>query len=163
MKVLIPKHTDGIVSLRLITHEDLERTLIWRNRIEVRKWFKNSNIITISSHKSWYETYQSKSDDYVFIAEIGNVLIGQMAIYNISNNSAEIGRFVVSPDAEGKGMMKLSIQKFILFVFKEFSISNVYLDVLRENNKAIHIYKSLGFKITDESEHFIRMRLIDAI
>lgn len=159
MKKLIPEYTDGIVSLRLLTYEDLERTLIWRNQIEVRKWFKNSCEIDILNHKKWYVNYLIKDDDYVFIAEINNESVGQMAVYNIANNSAEIGRFIVSPEAKGKGMMKLSIQKFISFIFKEFSVLNIYLDVLVENKKAIHIYKNLGFKTIDVTEKYRKMRL----
>lgn len=160
MKRNIPTYSDGNISLRLLEKVDLSLTLSWRNDPENRKWFKGSEEIDLSSHLAWYSNYKTKTDDFMFIAyqSTGGVF-GQLAIYNVKDGSAEIGRFVVDLASKGKGKMRASIMLLLQVAKEEFAISTLSLEVFDSNIIAIKLYKSLGFKELSNSNHLVKMAL----
>ena len=105
MKTQLLPFRKGPLCLRLIEEVDLELTLSWRNRDDARIWFKNSNPFSFSQHRAWFQRYQDKDDDFLFIVEFDGRPVGQAAIFDIQweTGIAEIGRFLVAPEASGKG------------------------------------------------------------
>lgn len=149
------------VTLRLLERDDLLTTLQWRNDANVRKWFKNSNIIDVDDHYKWFESYKNKRDDYVFIilSNENSSLVGQGAIYNIDfdEKRAEIGRFIAAPDNAGKGLMKATCAAILEFAHNTMQLDTLYLEVYKNNHKAIHIYEECGFIETSSNEYFMFM------
>lgn len=161
MKRNIPPKFGRGICLRLIETKDLHFTLSWRNRPEARMWFKSSQQISESQHKAWFTAYELKDDDFVFIVELAGIPIGQVSIYDIDcqNKKAEIGRFVVSPEFQGKGLMFLACLELLDLAFSEFDMRMVYLDVLAHNSRARKLYSSLGFYDATNNSPLIRMEL----
>lgn len=141
------------IRLRLIEQKDLVTTLSWRNRDDARIWFKTSNQITIEQHQSWFNQYLQKDDDYVFVIEFHEILVGQVSVYNIqfSEGCAEVGRFLVSPLYTGKGYMKQACTALIHLCYKAFKLKYLYLEVLESNERALHLYQKIGF--SEESRY----------
>lgn len=139
---------DGI-QLRLLTEHDLSRTLSWRNRDAARIQFKHAEKLVLAEHKVWFEHQKSQPDCYYFIVENteSGQAVGQVAIYNIGliNESAEVGTFIVAPEAEGRGFMKRAILALMAWAFKDLKLNRVYLEVFTTNLRAIRIYESCGF------------------
>src|SRR5260370_2496650 len=101
MKQSIQQFGNADVRLRMITEADLDMTMSWRNRDDVRIWFKNSELITAEHHRTWYSRYSILDDDFVFVVEVQGRPVGQASVYGINwpDSSAEIGRFKVAPQA----------------------------------------------------------------
>ncbi|WP_426397407.1 GNAT family N-acetyltransferase [Ralstonia sp. R-29] len=166
MKHAHEPYVHGRIRLRLLAEDDLQTTLEWRNRDGVREQFKSSDLLTYPQHHSWFVRYTEKPDDLVFIAELVDTgeRVGQVAIYAIDHGSraAEIGRFVVSPDFQGRKLMKEAIDVLMRFAASELSLTSVYLEVLESNERAGMLYQKLGFEERGRADGLIRMeRRID--
>ncbi|MFX1762841.1 GNAT family N-acetyltransferase [Paraburkholderia sp. A1RI-2L] len=161
MKYAYEPYTHGRIRLRLLTEADLPATLEWRNRDGAREQFKNSDLLAYEQHHGWFVRYSEKSDDLVFIAELAATgeRVGQVAIYAIDRGArtAEIGRFVASPEFLGQGVMKEAISVLMRFAASELSLAAVYLDVLESNERACRLYEKLGFEERGRADGLIRM------
>lgn len=166
MKPAHEPYVHGRIRLRLLAEDDLPLTLAWRNRDGVREQFKNSDVLAFEQHRGWFVRYTEKSDDLVFIAELRATgeRVGQLAIYAIDAGArtAEIGRFVVSPEFSGQGLMKEAIDVLMRFAARQLSLTSVYLEVLESNERAGILYRKLGFRECGCAGGLIRMeRRID--
>lgn len=163
MKDKILPYTCGDITFRMLETKDLSLTLSWRNEPEIRKWFKSSDELTFDAHLAWFSSYENKANDYVFLAEKDNNLIGQFSVYNIDKEKkvAEVGRFIAAPEVKGKGIMRKTMQRFVQFIFDEIDLEEIYLEVYKSNTIAFHLYKKIGFEVEGESEGLVYMRLLN--
>lgn len=146
--------------LRMLTKEDLPKTLSWRNQEEIRKWFKNSAVIEDVQHKQWFALYLQKEDDFTFIIEASGVPIGQIALYGLQTEcrTAEIGRIMIGDSKfAGQGIAKESIEALLRFSKEELSLDSVHLEVLHSNERAIGLYKKCGFVVTNLTNELVLM------
>jgi diamine N-acetyltransferase len=159
MKRALQPFGNGIVQLRLITEADLDTTMGWRNRDEVRVWFKNSQTITPDQHRAWFTQYSTRDDDFVFVVEAGGVPVGQASVYGIDGHAgvAEIGRFISAPGANGKGYIGAACSALLLFCGETLGLKSVFLDVKADNERAIRIYLRNGFREERRADGMIRM------
>lgn len=138
------------VRLRLLAEDDLDMTLAWRNREDVRGWFKHSDVITPEAHRAWFASLQQTDDALMFIVEdaVSHVPVGQVSIYGIDREvgEAEVGRFIAAPGASGKGLIREAIAALVAFAFSELGLQRVFLEVYADNARAIRLYESLGFE-----------------
>jgi len=151
------------VHLRLLTEDDLEMTLAWRNRDDVRHWFKQSDVISLASHRAWFTRHQLVDDAFMFVVENieTRAPVGQVSIYAIDREigEAEVGRFIAAPGVSGKGFIREAIRALVQFAFTELSLQRVYLEVFADNARAIRLYESLGFAKHGEHDGLVLMEL----
>ena len=81
---------------------------------------------------------------WIYIAYDGDTKVGYSQVYDITKETLEIG-FVIHPDHQGRGYGKSLVFETISKAKERFPDKKVILYVLRDNPKAIHIYKKLGF------------------
>ena len=147
---------DNII-LREIADADTDFIVELRNNPEVRKWFTNTAEITADVHRSFLKKYYSEgNDDELYIIESDGKPSGMISLYNISDGKAEWGRIAVHPDLQGRGYGKKALQ-LIIERAKQKSLINLYCYVKKDNNKAIHLYESLGFETEREKGDEFRM------
>lgn len=159
MKPICPPFGNAVVQLRLITEADLETTVAWRNRDDVRVWFKNSQIITMDQHRAWFTQYAVKDNDFLFVVENENRPVGQASVYDIDwkKGSAEVGRFLVAPEAGGRGFISLACGELLQFCRHTLNLKSVFLEVKENNERAIRIYERNGFQEESRAEGMVRM------
>lgn len=101
--------------------------------------------------KEWFRRYLEKSDDAQFIIRAaGKEKIGTVAIYNIDadNANCELGRLCIGERSHrGKGYMRAAIKTLLDYAFGKLGMYRIYLEVIRDNRKAIRLYESLGFDV----------------
>lgn len=139
------------ISLRPLAAEDLPYTLAWRNAY--KEWFNTSDTILLADHLNWFAHYQQKTNDFVFIVQDQQAnRVGQAAVYNIDweKKNGEFGRFLVNPDFAGKSYMKKSARAMVALCGEQLQLSSLYLQVKPHNERAIHIYQSIGFTLADK-------------
>jgi len=157
--------SEGNVRLRLLSQGDLRTTLAWRNRDDIRHQFIHSDIITWENHLFWWERYQSKSDDFVFIIEETDKLkrpVGQTSLYNIDlvQSEAEYGRLMIGdPEARGKGVAIRAAAIVESWAFNRLSLKRLYCTVFKTNTTARNLNEKCGFAICGEHDDLYIMHL----
>jgi RimJ/RimL family protein N-acetyltransferase len=63
-----------------------------------------------------------------------------------TNHSCEVG-FCLSPENQGKGYGEMLAKKIINHATKKFNMHRIYLEVFNDNERAIRLYKKVGFKV----------------
>jgi RimJ/RimL family protein N-acetyltransferase len=95
----------------------------------------------------------------VFIVVKDGAPVGQVAIYDIEGSSAEVGRFIAAPEARGTGTMKRAIGELLLAAQDRLSTRRATLRVLKNNQRAIGLYRTLGFQQIGEDDAMLSMAL----
>ncbi len=156
----------GRVRLRLLEPADLPLTLAWRNQEHIRKWFFFSDVISPDQHRAWFEQYQDRDDDFVFVIEETETLdrpVGQVSIYNIDRvaGRAEYGRLMIGdPDAGGLGLARLATSRLVDEALGPWGLREVYLEVFDTNAAAIAVYRACGFQRTGNRDGVELMRVV---
>jgi RimJ/RimL family protein N-acetyltransferase len=151
------------VRLRLLEEADLSRTLAWRNREDIRKWFVHSEIISPAQHQQWFLNYLERADDYMLIIEEIKEFqkpVGQVSLYNIDlvSGKADYGRLIIGErNAQGKGIAKEATSLLLSYAFNTWKLRRIELEVFTNNKPAIAIYRGCGFSELSESNGLIRM------
>ena len=155
---------NGRIRLRLLEEGDLPATLAWRNQDHIRKWFFHSDVITPQQHRRWFDAYQERDDDFVFVIEETADLrrpVGQVALYNIdwAAGTAEFGRLMIGDaEAQGRGLARLATARLVDEALGTWGLASVYLEVLAENEPALAVYRATGFAVTGSEAGVVRMR-----
>lgn len=148
-----------IINLRLVKEEDADFILKLRNDKELSKFISPTNI-NLEEQIKWIKSYkirEEKKEEFYFIVEskIG-VPCGTVRVYNINYENKETtwGSFILDktrPNSASNEVIELSLK----FIFEKLKLKKVYLDVRKENYKAIHIYKKNNFlKIGEDRKNY---------
>lgn len=144
------------VILAEIRERDIELIRLWRNEPLNRKCFFYQKFISKEQQKIWFNKYRNNFNDLIFLIKnkVGKK-IGIISIYNIDLNkkTSEIGRILIRKDERGKDYSKEAINLLLNYIFfKNFFLRIVFLEVFKENIRAVELYKKLGFKIILEKK-----------
>lgn len=147
--------------LRLLEERDLSSTLAWRNRENVRKWFRFDKELTLDQHISWFASYLSKDNDFTFVFEVDSKPVGQLAIYNLDRQSqkAEVGRILLDESCQGKGFATEALTGLIQIAGIHLGCQSVWLEVKSANARAIRVYQACGFEEVSKDSEYARMEI----
>ena len=102
------RDTGAGIYLRLMTREDTDRIVAWRNSDAVRKNFIYQALFTRESHENWIRTHVETGDVVqMIICDLANDKpLGSVYIRDIDrhHNKAEYGIFIGEADARGRGV-----------------------------------------------------------
>lgn len=151
------------VRLRLLAEPDLAMTLAWRNQDRIRRWFINSDHLTVEGHRRWFEQYVSRDDDFVFIVEETEELlkpVGQVAIYNIDwkLKRAEYGRMLIGEaKATGRGLAQEATALAVAFAFSQLGLKELEAYILSSNAASLAVLAACGFGDAGERDGLRRV------
>ena len=108
---------------------------------------------TEQSTKRWLtECYGPSDEDIIFMIETPErTPFGHLALYHFEAGGAacEFGRVLRGPEAGPTGGMTLAARCLLLWAASTLGIRRVFLEVFKENQKAISLYERLGFIATE--------------
>lgn len=97
-----------------------------------------------------YELFQQKGSIY-YVAELDGKIVGGAGIYpsnGLPANTCELVKMYLLPQARGKGLGKMLIDKVLAFA-RDWGYRFVYIETMPELKKAMSIYEKFGFKYLD--------------
>lgn len=144
--VVLPPLREDDAELRMLTADDLPTTLAWRNHDDSRAWFHSTARISPEDHRAWFERYLGKDDDYVFVLDIDGTAVAQVSLYDVADGAAEFGRLLVDPEARGRGHSHRATGLCLRVADEVLGLHSVYLEVKRDNARAIRAYEAAGFR-----------------
>lgn len=137
------------IYLRLMTYEDTEKIVEWRNSDSVRKRFIYQGLFTKESHENWIRTMvETGKVVQMIICEIGtDRAVGSVYVRDIDNihHKAEYGIFIGEKEARGKGYGTAATKLMVRYCFEELRLHRLFLRVYAENERAIRSYEKAGF------------------
>ena len=133
----------------------IKRDLNKENAIVLCKW---SNDRGEAFQKQWMGDQISYPLNYEKIKEMenvfsifdGEVFIGIIQQVRIEKDNVHIGRFIIDPSKQGRGLGKEALKEFIKFIFEKKNIRSISLTVFDSNHNAKKLYTELGFTISEK-------------
>lgn len=143
------KDENAGIYLRLMTCEDTDLIVSWRNSDAVRKNFIYQELFTREGHENWIRT-QVETGRVVqtIICDMNtDKPLGSVYIRDIDecHRKAEYGIFIGEADARGRGVGTAAAKLMLRYCFEEVGLHRVYLRVFAENAQAIGSYEKAGF------------------
>ncbi len=139
------------IYLRLMTREDTDLIVGWRNLDSVRKNFIYQELFTRESHENWIRSkvetgcvVQMIICDSATDAPLGSVYIRDI---DRVHNKAEYGIFIGEEHARGRGVGTAAAKLMLRYCFEEEKLHRVYLRVLAGNDGAKKSYENAGFVV----------------
>lgn len=143
------KDTSAGIFLRMMTYEDTEDIVRWRNSDAVRKNFIYQALFTKESHENWIRTKVETGDVVqMIICDLATGKgLGSVYIRDIDrhHNKAEYGIFIGEADARGRGVGTAAAKLMLQYCFEEEKLHRVYLRAFATNEQAIRSYEKAGF------------------
>ena len=138
------------VYLRLMTYDDTDLIVQWRNSDSVRKNFIYQALFTKESHENWIRTKVETGDVVqMIICEAGtDKPVGSVYVRDIdhTHQKAEYGIFIGEDSARGKGYGTATAKLMIKYCFEELKLHRLFLRVYADNIQAIRSYEKAGFE-----------------
>lgn len=139
-------------ALRRMSEDDIETYNRWSNDEEVTQFtYPVLCDHSIDETRKFYEKIKTSKNGETFIIEDTNkgLAIGITSLINIDevNGNAEFIIDIGEKDYWGKGIGREVTLEMIRFAFDDLKLHRVGLRVFSFNDRAIHLYKSLGFEV----------------
>lgn len=137
------------IYLRLMTLEDTDNIVSWRNSDAVRKNFIYQELFTREGHENWIKTKVNTGQVVqMIICDLAtDKALGSVYIRDIDrqHNKAEYGIFIGEADARGRGIGTATAKLMLRYCFEEEGLHRIYLRALSGNEQAIRSYEKAGF------------------
>lgn len=152
------------IQIRPIKKQDLEYLNSWKNNRKIYKFLGGGFMpVSIDTQEQWLENIiDTTSNNKRFIIERvdNNKPIGLIGLYDINwiHRTAEIGLFIGDGSEQGNGYAKIAYEIIESFAKKDLNLRKIKLFVVYNNNKALSLWKSVGFS---EIGKLSRERYID--
>ena len=101
-----------------------------------------------SDLEGWVEFHRAAKDEALFvIADAEDRAIGHVGLYKIDHRirSAEYAILIGDRSTWGKGLGRACTRFVIEYGFDELNLRRIQLDVLATNDRAMKLYRSIGF------------------
>ncbi|OGW27884.1 MAG: hypothetical protein A2X56_03220 [Nitrospirae bacterium GWC2_57_13] len=119
----------------------------WREASQ--QWFPAQFPVTLPGTRSWLEKQVLGKDDRIlFMAEDKNgASFGHVGLFRFDyqNRSCELDNIVRGVGATLPGGMSLACSTLLDWAFTSLDLERVYLRVVSNNQRALHLYQGLGF------------------
>lgn len=133
-------------TLRPITEDDAEITLIWR--LSDRAKFLQRGAKTIDGQRAWIAA-KLKTDELNFIIEYKDKPVGMIALHDISDvhKSVQMGRLLIGEE-EWVGKAPVAFEADLMlcdYVFDVLKMHKIYGDVMEDNVGMLKTRLYLGY------------------
>jgi len=131
-----------MVELRTITKENLEEVLNL-SVLEDQESFVSSTVYSLA------EAYAYRETAFPFAVYADNSIVGFIMLgYYEAKNQYTLWKFLIDKNHQGKGYGREALIKGIKYLKDRFGIREIYTGVALGNERAKHLYRSIGFKET---------------
>ncbi len=135
------------IKLKPLELKDIDHIMTWVNDPEVIKNLQHFDKKFIREDEEIYvNKILASKNDFVFSIFAGSEYIGQCGIHQIAWEN-KLGRLslVIKQEFWNKGYAQKVLPMLVDQAFKKLRLHKVYLMHWRENKKAGHLYKKVGF------------------
>ena len=88
----------------------------------------------------------------IFSIFVGEEFVGIIQKIKLEDKNLHIGRFLIAPHNQGKGLGRKAFQYFLQEMFENKEIESISLTVFESNQRAKNLYHKEGFEIVQTIE-----------
>lgn len=137
------------IYLRMMTPDDTDNIVAWRNNKRVRQNFIYQELFTHEGHMQWMKNKIGTGEAVQFIIceKDTNRPVGSVYFRDIdhTHHKAEYGIFIGADEAVGKGIGSETAKLAIQYGFRTLKLHKIMLRVFAENHQALRSYENAGF------------------
>lgn len=145
-----------LAGVRLMTEDDLEQVLSWRNHPDVRRYMYSQHEISQEDHAQWFSRASQVPGRHLLLFEMNRTQRGFFQIHQISSGGIADWGFYAAPDAP-KGTGRALGKAALRYAFETLGLHKLCGQALAFNERSIHFHLSLGF----QREGFMRQQHFD--
>jgi len=139
------------LALRPMTFDDLPHLMRWGSDPEFRRyqWAREPGRFEEDDARRWIERMSRPGDSACWIIEYAGRAVGfaNYRNYHPKGRSAEIGIGIGEPGLWGKHLGREALGVLVRYLFDELQLHRISLSVVGFNDRAIWMYKALGFEV----------------
>ena len=148
-KALKLNSQDPRLEVKSLTIDEIEVIRLWKNKN--REFFFFSDEISKDMQLKWFESYQTRKEDYMFVLWLDNHPLGVIGL-RVTSETWDIYNVIRGNDAlKGSGFMHKALKIIIDFALEQNAMP-ITLKVLK-NNPAVAWYLRNGFEVKEELEN----------
>jgi RimJ/RimL family protein N-acetyltransferase len=141
-------------SLKMVSASETDQDSLRRWKNDHRTSFFYQEIIQPEQQLKWFQKYQDRSDDYMFMVEEDGCPIGCMAFRIIDENTIDLYNIIRGDSGTGNVSMRDAMHVMLAYIKERFTDKEIKCDVLKDN-PAVLWYQKCGFAILEEKEYYI--------
>ena len=88
----------------------------------------------------------------IFSIFVGEEFVGIIQKIKLEDKNLHIGRFLIAPHKQGKGLGRKAFQYFLQEMFENEEIESISLTVFESNQRAKNLYHKEGFEVVQTIE-----------
>ena len=137
------------IYLRLLTYDDTDLIVAWRNQDAVRKNFIYQETFTRQGHENWIRNMiETGRVVQMIICDLDtDRALGSVYIRDIDrrHSKAEYGIVIGEEAARCRGVGTAAARLMLRYCFEEEKLHRIYLRVFSSNGQAVRSYEKAGF------------------
>lgn len=137
------------VYLSPMNPDDAETYTRWMNDLEIALPLGNaSEIYSLEKEREALEHLSKANYNFAIVEIQSDKLLGNISLFDINliHRKAEVGIFIGDKDKWGQGIGMEAMKLILEFGFKIVGLNNILLKVFSFNERAIKLYKKIGFE-----------------
>jgi RimJ/RimL family protein N-acetyltransferase len=141
----VPSLTGLSFQLRSVVPDDAEVVLKLRGQDGDRQRYLNPISDDIEAQKAWIAQQNAAENDYYFVIEdrFTKEVVGLIGLYNIADNRAEWGRWIV--DSSSLAAVE-SVNLLMAFGFNDLGLSEIYCQTVADNTAVVKFHDGYAAK-----------------
>jgi diamine N-acetyltransferase len=156
VKVNIVWYNNNMIEIRKHERSDVIYRVKWLNNIQATQFAVDDpeKGTTLELQKEWFDRYEPDEKKKFFTIEYSGQPIGFMGLSNIDSDKRTAVVFILIGEDEfrGRGIGKEAMRWLIDYAWNTLELTELTLEVKKENLPAVKLYKSLNFSVHSESE-----------
>jgi diamine N-acetyltransferase len=152
------------MKLRMLDKKDADGMLEWMHDPEVYRYFRFSCEETnkekaVEFIRNAQIQFIKGNNRHYAIADNDDNYLGTISLKDIDMQSLN-AEFAISmrAAAQGQGIAMEATKELLKIAFEEIGLQRVYLNVLSDNDRAVHLYEKCGFVYEGEFRNHIKIR-----
>lgn len=135
--------------IRELQINDSKRMLEWMHNPDLNQFFQTDfSAVKMDAARNFISRSKTKTNNelHLAITNYSDCYMGTVSLKNIDSQHRN-AEYAISlcPDAIGKGYASFATKKILDIGFNQYSLIKIYLNVVRQNIRAVKFYEKFGF------------------
>lgn len=130
----------------------------WLNDDEI-KYLTQTPTFSKEQQLEFFNSLPSRTNYFIKGIEYNGIPVGACGLKHITNTDAEYWGYIGEKAFWGKGIGQFALT-YMIKKAQQKNLKSIYLKVIKENIRALNLYKKMGFLLERQENNMLIMRFI---